>query len=81
MKRRLTNKKDPHQLMSGIICNPKKGNQLSLALDKLAAYEDAEEAGYIKRCPKCGGFRVTELQGSFVGAGFNKICRDCKEKF
>ena len=43
-------------------------NSHNKLLNACAAYEDAEEQGYIKRCPKCDSLRVQ--------LGF---CMDCGE--
>ena len=59
----------------------RRGYAEDLAFGKLAAYEDAEEAGYIKRCPNCGGFNWTEQDFfGFANSSFKK-CNDCKEEF
>ena len=52
----------------------------------LAEYEDAEEAGYIKRCPWCGSLSVEAFAAYFVHNGSEVMevqyhCIDCQQEF
>ena len=71
MSQRLTERKPDGRAV--IRKEYRKGSHVRL-LEACAEYEDAEEHGYIKRCPICGSFRFKR----FPDTAFKALtCADC----